>query len=116
MKAPLLFSSIISAILMSGCAPRADKVEAVLDISSYSEPTCQAVEQAHIEARANLELLEKRQNRVARQDTVSVMLFGVPASKMTNMSVETELAHAKGRIKALQARITACQEKNDEAL
>jgi orotate phosphoribosyltransferase-like protein len=89
---------LVTILLATACAKRADSVApANIPVNSVS---CD--QRADIMRR--VAELSARQNQTATNDTIGVLLIGVPTSSLNGKDVETDLAIAKGQLLAIEQR------------
>jgi hypothetical protein len=89
---------LATLLLATACAKRADSVApANIPVSAVS---CD--QRADVTRR--VAELSARQNQTATNDTVGVLLIGVPTSSLNGKDVETDLAIAKGQLLAIEQR------------
>lgn len=98
----------VAALTLAACAPGANGVEPAAMTGAYDTLQCQKVAGMLAQARKEEAALAQKQNGAATQDAFSVFLLGVPTSALTKSNVQGDLAAAKGRVLALEARQTAC--------
>ena len=103
----LLTAGLIAA--SAGCTPRADAVAAVSMTGAYDSLSCSKASMQLNEERANLSRLEKKQNSAATGDAIGVFLILVPVSKLTGGDVAGELGASKGKVLALEQRVSRCR-------
>lgn len=109
MKHAITATALLFAALTSACAPSASGVEPASMAGAYNTLPCSKVVPMLMENRSEVDALSQKQNGAATQDAFSVFLIGVPTSGLSKNNVQGELAAAKGRVLALEARLASCQ-------
>jgi hypothetical protein len=92
------FILMTAALLMTGCAKRADSVAPT--IVPPNSVSCD--QRAEITTR--VAMLTARQNQTANNDTIGVLILGLPTSSMNGKDVEADLSIAKGQLLAVEAK------------
>jgi hypothetical protein len=100
----------VSALLLSGCATRANSVPPVsIAAADYRGLSCEDSRGQLVIARAKVNALSRRQNTAAVADAAAVFLFLVPLGSVFGADVAGELGEAKGEALALERHIaTSC--------
>lgn len=99
-----------AALTAAGCAATASRVQPIdVPVSRYAALDCPAA-RTELASRQAVEAdLSRRQDTAAQRDTAGVALVGVPVGSLFRGDVATELAQAKGEVRALQQRVAqAC--------
>ena len=91
---------------LSACATPPDKVQPLtVSTSEYDGMNCtQLAKSEEIWLKKETELTAQ-QKKARTGDTVGVILIGVPTGSLSGGDVETQLAHAKGHVQAIQSVI-----------
>lgn len=105
MKALFAFAALIT---LTACAPSARSVAPTPMYGAFDDMGCEKVAAAMIPTKSEVEALSARQNGAAAQDAVSVFLIGLPTSAVSGNNVQGDLAAAKGKLNALEARAASC--------
>lgn len=92
MNRTIIASAILASLALAGCATRPENIVAAPMASGCSPNKAEDV--------ANLDRLVKAQGKAATTDVVTVVLVGVPFSKLAGADNEKEIA----RLKACVAR------------
>lgn len=104
-KAVLLLSVCCVAV---GCSPRASGVAPAPMGNLYSDISCTKARELSAQTAQEVATLSQKQNGAATADAVGVFLLALPVGNLTGNNVEGDLAAAKGRQNALQARLASC--------
>lgn len=97
------------ALALAACAKRPDAVApAAMPAGMYSNMSCSQARQEYQKVSTEVEALSRKQAGAATGDAIGVFLVLVPVSSVTGSDVEGELATAKGRKLALEARLSRC--------
>ena len=105
MKLTLAFAALP---LIAACAPRPDAIAPVSMGSAFASYECGAAAADLRTERQNLETLSQAQRNAATGDAIGVFLIGVPTSSLTGGNKAGDIGAAKGKIIALEARVSAC--------
>jgi hypothetical protein len=102
---------IATAILLlaSACSPRPDAIAPVSMTGAFDGMSCSAAKNDLASERVKLAALEKRQNSAATGDAIGVFLVLVPVSKLTGGDVAGEVGTSKGKVIALEQRVSRCK-------
>lgn len=101
---------ILSALALSACAPGPNAVApASMPANTYSDLTCQQAKAEHAKLTNEVAALSQKQKNAAAGDAIGVFLIAVPVSSLTGNDVQGELATAKGKLLAAEARLNACR-------
>lgn len=91
------------ALVLSGCATRADSVAPVsISASEYSTLGCNESRAQRDVAQQKADALAKRQDNAATADAAAVFLVGLPLGSVFGGNVAGALAQAKGEALALE--------------
>lgn len=77
---------VIAALVLSACASTTENIKPVANAGKCTNAD-----------RARLAALSQQQNTTAKQDTIGVILIGVPVGSMGSRQHEAEIALLKGR-------------------
>lgn len=100
--------AIVALPLIAACAPRPDAIAPVSMGSAFSSYDCRAAAADLRTERQNLDTLSQAQRNAATGDAIGVFLIGVPTSSLTGGNKAGDIGAAKGKIIALEARVSAC--------
>lgn len=95
-------------MLTIACTPRADSIPPVSMTGAFDGMSCNQAVAALNEERVTLARLEQQQNSAATADAVGVFLVLVPVSKLTGGDRAGELGASKGKVLALEQRVSRC--------
>lgn len=96
---------LISILALGGCAKDPEKIPAAqMEPGAYSNYSCKQLNEAEIQQRQLLEALTAQQKDAQSGDALGVFLLGLPISSMSGSDKETEIAVAKGKLNAIEAR------------
>lgn len=108
-KKLLSISALISVLALSACAPGPNAVApASMPANTYSGMSCQEAKVEHARLTKEVDALSQKQKNAAAGDAIGVFLVLVPVSSLTGNDVQGELATAKGKKLAVEARLGAC--------
>jgi hypothetical protein len=106
MKAnPMLAAAFL---VLAACAQTPGAIAPVAMPGLYDGLTCAAARGALAQERQTLAALEQRQNAAVIQDAATVFLVLVPTSSIMGTNVAGDLALSKGKVQALEARLSGC--------
>lgn len=95
-------------VVAAACTPRPDSIAPVSMTGAYDNMSCnQAVNELNAE-RPRLVELERQQNAAATADAVGVFLVLVPVSKLTGGDRAGSIGASKGKVLALEQRVSRC--------
>lgn len=104
----MTIAAIAAAVLLSACAQSPSSIQPVAMVGAYSGVPCSTA-RAHLQAeRANLATLSQSQNAAVAGDAIGVLLIGVPVSSLGGGDRAGDIATAKGKIVALEAKLGGC--------
>lgn len=110
MRNKIVFSSLMVALIVSGCAKRPNAVvPASLPSQTYASYDCKQLNELLIKEQANEKTLASKQRGAADADAISVFLVGLPISGALGGDVEGELSVAKGKVLSIQSQQIAKQ-------
>lgn len=109
MKLLLKGAAAAALIATVACAPAPSSIKpAAVPLNTYAKTSCSRASTLLSTARVNLASLEDRQRQTARNDTLGVILIGVPTASATGGDKQGQIALLKGQIIALQHRMEKC--------
>lgn len=104
----LLFLLVPAGLIVGACAQSPDAIEPVSMGGAFDHLSCrQASDMAALE-RDRLATLYKAQKAAVAGDALGVFLIGVPTASLTGADKAGDIAAAKGKMLALDARLTGC--------
>jgi hypothetical protein len=75
---------------------------------AFNGLSCFATSQMLATEQTTLAALEQRQRNAVTADAIGVFLILVPVSSLTGNDVTGEIAASKGKVLALEARLSSC--------
>lgn len=101
---------LVSAlVLLAACAQRADSIApAAVPAGMYSNLSCSQARQERTQVQANVDTMSAAQDRAATGDAIGVFLLGIPWSSLSGRDREGLLATEKGKLLALDGRLSRC--------
>lgn len=99
---------ISTALLVAACAKGPGSIAPVSMGDAYANTPCGAARQMFTQEREKLAALESKQRSAVAGDAVGVFLIGVPVSSLTGGDQEGQIATSKGKVLALESRLSAC--------
>lgn len=98
----------ICILLTAGCTPRPGSIAPVSMTGAFDNMSCnQAITELNSERRI-LADLEQQQNAAATADAIGVFFVLVPVSKVTGNDRAGLIGASKGKVLALEQRISSC--------
>jgi hypothetical protein len=97
--------ALISA---TACAQRPDAIAPVSMGNAFANVDCQSASDDLRNERQTLEALSAQQNSAATSDAVGVFLLGLPLSSISGGDKSGMVATSKGKVIALEARLSSC--------
>lgn len=104
----ILTLGLVGAVMLAGCAPSPQSIAATPMGNAYEGITCSQARTLLTTERTKLEADSQRQRNAAVGDAIGVFLILVPVSSLTGNNRAGEIAASKGKIAALEARMTGC--------
>lgn len=98
----------LAALALAACAQSPDAIAPVSMGGAYSGLTCTQASAQLAAEQQTLATLSAAQNNAVAGDAIGVFLIGVPMSSLTGGNKAGDIGAAKGKIMALEARLTAC--------
>ncbi len=102
---------IVALAAVTACAKAPSEIAPIAPpADSYSTLDCDALKSERLKVAQNIETLSAAQASAATQDTVGVLLLGLPLASMSGGDKEALLASEKGKLQAIdgQAVRKAC--------
>lgn len=107
---PKPFLTLAAAAALAACAQSPGSIPpAAMPDGSYAHLTCGEAAQEHKVVTDQLSALEGKQRGAVAGDAIGVLLIGVPVSSLVGGDQEGNIAVAKGRVLALEARLGGCR-------
>jgi len=106
MKLTLL--ALCGAVLLGACAKSPDAIVAASMGNAYSGTTCAQARGDLLVEQQTLAQLSSQQEGAVVGDAIGVFLLAVPVSSLTGGNKEGLIATSKGKINALEARLSNC--------
>jgi len=103
-----LVSAAAALALFAGCAQQPAGIAPVSMGDAFSGLSCSKARQLYNTEAAKVPSLVAAQKQAVTGDAVGVFLLGVPVSSLSGADLEGEIASTKGKLLALDARLTAC--------
>lgn len=100
--------TILALPLLAACAQSPGSIAPVSMGAAYTGLPCRQAAVDLTAERQSLAALESKQKGAVAGDAIGVFLIGVPVSSLTGGDVAGEIAAAKGRVLALDARVKSC--------
>lgn len=107
MKSALIAAT--AALSLAACAKSPDAIAPVSMGNAYAGLSCAEAAADLLAERAAYADIEAKQRGAVAGDAIGVFLVGVPVSSLTGGNVEGQIAAAKGKIMALDARLASCR-------
>jgi hypothetical protein len=99
---------LAALVATAACAPSPDSIAPVPMGAAFANISCDeasAMLAAETEILANL---SASQSGAATGDAIGVLLIGIPVASLTGGDQSGEIAASKGKVLALEARLTGC--------
>jgi hypothetical protein len=101
------YSAVFMMLFLMGCAMKAESIQpSYVSPVSYDSYTCKQLGQEAARIEAALATASKQQNQARTNDTVGVLLIGMPVSSMSGEAIAPEVAKLKGEKNAIQQAST----------
>jgi len=94
--------------LVAACAKSPESIMPISMAGAFDGTTCAAARALLATEAQSLATLNERQRGAVAGDAIGVLLIGVPMGSLTGNNVEGQIAATRGKVIALQARLTAC--------
>jgi hypothetical protein len=102
------FAVLAILATLSACAPSPNSISPVSMGNAFAGLSCADARTMLAAERAALAPLESRQQNAATGDALGVFLLGLPVSSLTGGDVSGQIAAARGKVIALEARLATC--------
>ena len=104
-----IFSIGVLLLTLAACAPGPNAVAPVaMPSNAYTSLSCASARQERAKVANEVAALSTKQSNAAVGDAIGVFLIAVPVSSLTGNDVRGDLGAAKGKMLALDARLTNC--------
>lgn len=97
-----------SLCLIAACTPRPESIAPVSMTGAFNAVSCRQANAKLATERQTLSALESKQREAATADAIGVFLVLVPISKLTGGDRAGEIGASKGKVLALEQRLTTC--------
>lgn len=95
----------VPLLALAACAAAPENIEPItMSSSAYAGASCGSIRTESAAAEARLVSLSEAQRKARTDDTVSVIILGIPAASLSGMDRSNEIAALKGQIDAMDAR------------
>ena len=99
---------LIATLLIAGCAKSPDAVAPVAaPADAYATLDCEQLKAERVSVSQEIVTLSAEQESAATNDTIGVILLGLPMASMAGNDKEVELASEKGKLQAIERQMTA---------
>lgn len=95
-------------LALAACAQSPSSIQPVSYGNAFAAVSCQKAAADLNAERQNLASLEAKQKGAVAGDAIGVFLIGVPVSSLTGGDVAGHIAASKGKVLALEARLSSC--------
>jgi hypothetical protein len=103
------FLALAAAAALAACAPGPNAIApAAMPAGLYDATGCAAARAERGATAARLAGLEAQQRDTATTDALAVLFIGLPVSGLTGRDVSGQIATERGRLIALDARLSRC--------
>jgi hypothetical protein len=99
---------LAALVATAACAPSPDSIAPVPMGAAFANITCAEASAMLAAETVTLSNLSAAQSGAATGDAIGVLLIGVPVSSLTGGDRSGEIAAAKGKVLALEARLAGC--------
>ena len=96
------------AATLAACAPRPDAIAPVPMTGAFDGISCTTARAQLAREQASLATLSRQQNDAATADAIGIFVAIIPISTVLGGDKSGEIAATKGKIDALETRISAC--------
>lgn len=100
--------TLCAVSLISACAQSPDAISPVSMAGAYDHAGCTQARSLLSAERTNLDALSAAQKNAVAGDAIGVFLIGVPVSSLSGSDKAGAIATSKGKILALEARLSGC--------
>lgn len=99
----ILFAATAIVVLASGCAPAPETIQAAyVSEIPYRSYTCEQLGEEAIRLNQALATASVAQSSARTNDTVGILLLGLPIGSMSGQSIAPQIALYKGQIEAVR--------------
>ena len=102
------FFAIASLPVVAACAQSPNSIAPVSMGNAYAGLACNQARADLNAERQALAALESKQQGAVAGDAIGVFLIGAPVSSLSGGNVAGSIAASKGKVIALEARVSAC--------
>ena len=106
MKTTIIITA--AAVALGACAQSPEAIAPIAMGDIYGDKTCREASVLLQQEHTKLVGLEAQQRSAKDNDTVGVLLIGLPVSSMSGGDVAGEIGASKGKVQALTARLSNC--------
>nr|WP_170610858.1 hypothetical protein [uncultured Ruegeria sp.] len=108
MKKAVVATALLGGTLVSACAQSPSAIAPVSMAGAYTNTSCSQAANILHQEQTRLAALSSKQEGAVVGDAVGVFLIGVPVSSLSGADVSGDIAATKGKVLALQAKLTNC--------
>lgn len=95
----------LAAFIVAGCAKSPESIApAYVSQLNYQNLTCQQLAEENARLTQALAVASKQQQNARTNDTVGVILLGLPVSSLSGDNIAPQIADEKGQIEAIRQR------------
>lgn len=102
------FAPLAALPILAACAQSPSAIAPVSMNGAFDHMQCQQAANTLAAERQTLAALESKQKGAVAGDAIGVFLIGVPMSSLTGGDVSGHIASSKGKVLALEARVSGC--------
>ena len=99
---------IAAALMISACAKSPESIVPISMAGAFDGTSCAAARSMLAAESQNITVLNERQRGAVTGDTIGMIVTLVPMGTLLGNNVEGQIAATRGKIIALEARLTAC--------
>jgi len=100
-------NSILLVLFLAGCAAKPESIQpSYVSPVTYDAWTCPQLGQESARVESALSTASKQQEQARSNDTVGILLLGMPTGSMSGEAVAPEVARLKGSKDAIQQEMT----------
>lgn len=104
---PIILTTV-AALSVAACAQSPSAIQPVSMGNAYAGLSCSNARAMLATEQQTLSVLTDAQNGAVAGDAIGVLLIGVPVSSLSGGDKAGDIATSKGKIVALEARLTRC--------
>ena len=104
---PIILTTV-AALAVAACAQSPSAIQPVSMGNAYAGLSCSNARAMLTNEQQKLAILTDAQNGAVTGDAIGVLLIGVPVSSLSGGDKAGEIATSKGKVVALEARLTRC--------